>query len=91
MLPRDPATIELFAEGDGWAVRDDGVGFDPAYASRLFRPFERLHSTDEYPGNGLGLAVVQRIVRRHGGTVAAESSPGEGATFRFSLGSPERA
>ena len=83
---RDPATIEFFETGEGWAIRDDGVGFDMAYAGRLFKPFERLHPASEHPGHGLGLAVVERIVRRHGGTIRGESRPGEGATFHFSLG-----
>jgi signal transduction histidine kinase len=82
-------SVRVSAEVQGstaiFAVTDNGIGMEPEHAERIFQPFHRLHSEDEYPGSGIGLAVCERIVEQHGGRIWAQSAPGEGSVFRFTL------
>jgi signal transduction histidine kinase len=90
----DPGKPDLGLSGSSrWqiTVSDEGIGFDPAYAEKIFRPFQRLHGRNEYEGSGMGLAICRKIAQRHGADILVHSEPGKGSTFTVSLSAmPER-
>jgi chemotaxis family two-component system sensor kinase Cph1 len=86
---KEPPRIHVGARqlSERWLffVRDNGIGIDPQYTERVFVIFQRLHSRDDYPGTGIGLAICRKIIERHGGHIWVDSEPGKGATFYFTL------
>ena len=84
-VPKGPVVVEVVPIEGGFGVRDHGIGFDPVHTEKLFEPFERLHRASEFPGTGIGLAIVRKVAARHRGKAWAESTAGVGSTFFVSL------
>jgi light-regulated signal transduction histidine kinase (bacteriophytochrome) len=87
--PREAPRVEIRAQelGLAWeiSISDNGIGFEPQFSDRIFVLFQRLNAPRQYSGTGIGLAICKRIIEAHGGTITAESSPGKGSAFRFTL------
>ena len=90
--PSAPEPRTLNPEPSAWrfTVRDNGIGIDPQFSARLFQIFHRLHTQDEYPGSGIGLAICKKIVERHGGKIGVDPAPGGGSLFHFTLPDAEK-